>query len=179
MQLCVLNQWTVHTFYCTVLIHLNMLTKHLQWKEVVMLLPHVPWCKDIHLNNPSLSLLVPHPNLKVCTLGMSMWCKHSALCQRDRGKKQNGMANKRACIQAGPGHCPTRGPPSNVRRSGFPPPTRLEEPNRKSKFSGRMGRAQSSSPLGPAERGVKKELLRACRRLMQWIVFLLPASVSP
>jgi len=57
-----------------------------------------------------------------------------------------------------------------------PPP--LQEPNRKSKFSRRMGQAQSYPPLGLAERRVQKEFWQDQRRLMQWIVFLWPTLNS-
>lgn len=159
------------------LLYLNMFAKHLWLGCFVAFFS--PDAKTLPWINALSRSLSPTP-IKKCALWGWACDANTLYSARETGaKKQNGTANKRACIQARPSHCPTQGPQSNVRRLGLPPFTRLEEPNRKSKFSGRMGQAQSSSPLGPAERGVKKELLRACRRLMQWIVFLLPAPVSP
>lgn len=116
----------------------------------------------------------PPPHPKVCTLGKSMRCEGSALPGR-QGRNQNGTANKRACIQAEASIVLCRA----CRRTWderVPPP--LQEPNRKSKFSRRMGQAQSYPPLGLAERRVQKEFWQDQRRLMQWIVFLLLASMA-
>lgn len=130
------------------------------------------------LDVQTISLALPppcSPPMQKCVLWGRAWDVKALPCQRDRGE------NKMAQL--------TKGPVSRPRLAivlcracrrtwdeRVPPP--LQEPNRKSKFSRRMGRAQSYPPLGFAERRVQKEFWQDQRRLMQWIVFLLLASMA-
>ncbi len=131
-------------------------------------------CLDVQTS--SLALPPPcSPPIQTCVLWGRAWALKALPCQGDRGE------NKMARLTKGPVSRPSLAIVlcRACRRTWdewVPPP--LQEPNRKSKFSRRMGRAQSYPPLGLAERRVQKEFWQDQRRLMQWIVFLLLASMA-